>query len=84
MNFMVLDNKKNIKLTKLSISFDSLIRELSEDTRITEKEKCVLLYQLGVLIGNDIYDDLSSIYPKKCNIKESMEFLINNSDFISY
>ena len=65
-------------------SFNSLLDELDSDKRITNKEKCVLLYQLGVLIGNDIYSDIENLYPQKCNKKESINFLKENSEFISY
>ena len=82
--FIVLDNKKNLKLKKLNTSFATLVNELAIDKRLTSKEKCVLLYQLGVLIGNDIYADLEKLYPYECDIKESIKFLKENSDFISY
>ena len=65
-------------------SFNTLLNELNLDKRITSKEKCVLLYQLGVLIGNDIYSDIEKLYPQKCNKVESVNFLKENSEFISY
>ena len=46
--FLILDNKRNLKHKIIDISFNSLLNELDLDTRITSKEKCVLLYQLGV------------------------------------
>ena len=82
--FLILDKKRNLKHKTLDNSFNSLLNELDLDKRITSKEKCVLLYQLGVLIGNDIYSDIENLYPQKCNKKESINFLKENSEFISY
>ena len=59
-----------------------MLNELDLKTRITSKEKCVLLYQLGVLIGNDIYSDLENLYPQKCNKEESINFLKENSNLL--
>jgi len=82
--FLILDKKRNLKHKTLDSSFNSLLNELDSDKRITSKEKCVLLYQLGVLIGNDIYSDIEKLYPQKCNKEESVNFLKENSEFISY
>ena len=82
--FLILDKKRNLKHKILDGSFNSLLNELYLDKRITSKEKCVLLYQLGVLIGNDIYSDIENLYPQKCNKEESINFLKENSEFISY
>ena len=82
--FLILDNKRNLKHKIIDNSFDSLLNELNLDTRVSNKEKCVLLYQLGVLIGNDIYSDIESLYPYKCDKKESIKFLKENSQFVSY
>ena len=83
-SFLILDNKSNLYHKPHEISFESLIYELDKDKRINDKEKCILMYQLGTLIGNDIYNDLIKIYPKSCNLKESKQFLVENSDYISY
>jgi len=82
--FLILDKKRNLKHKTLDSSFNSLLNELDSDSRITSKEKCVLLYQLGVLIGNDIYGDIENLYPQKCDKDESIKFLKENSEFISY
>ena len=82
--FLILDKKRNLKHKTLDSSFNLLLNELDSDGRTTSKEKCVLLYQLGVLIGNDIYSDIEKLYPQKCNKEESVNFLKENSEFISY
>ena len=41
---MILDRKKDLRLSKLDISFPKLISELNEDSRLNHEEKCVVLY----------------------------------------
>ena len=81
---MILDKKKNLSLQNINNTFESLISELNNDNRVTEKEKCVIIYQMGALIGNDIYDELQEMYPKKCDKENSIKFLEDNASFISY
>ena len=83
-NIMILDKKKNLSVKKISNSYRSLVKELELDSRVNKKEKCVILYQMGVLIGNDIYKDLEEIYSQKCNKEESVKFLRDNAAFVSY
>ena len=83
-NAMILDKKKNLSIKKISNSYQSLIRELEFDNRVNNKEKCVILYQMGVLIGNDIYNNLEKIYSKRCNKNDSLQFLLDNASFVSY
>ena len=83
-NVMILDKKKNLSMKKISNSYHSLVKELEIDNRVNKREKCVILYQMGVLIGNDIYTDLEKIYSQKCNKDDSVKFLLDNASFVSY
>ena len=83
-NAMILDKKKNLSMNKISNSYQSLVKELELDNRVNNREKCVILYQMGVLIGNDIYKDLEKIYSQRCNKDDSVQFLLDNSSFVSY
>ena len=76
--------KKILSIKSISNSYQSLIKELELDNRVNKREKCVILYQMGVLIGNDIYEDLEKIYSQKCNKSDSVQFLIDNASFVSY
>ena len=83
-NAIILDKKKNLSIKKISNSYQSLVRELELDNRVNNREKCVILYQMGTLIGNDIYNDLEKIFSQRCNRNDSLQFLLDNSSFISY
>jgi para-nitrobenzyl esterase len=83
-NFMVLDNRKNLKMSKDQNSFKSLINDLYYEKDITDLEKCVVLLQMLTFVGDDLYDEYVNFYPGKCNRKDSEEFLKANASFIDY
>ena len=82
--FMILDRKKDMKLKNYSISYKSLVEELNLDKRVNQLEKCVILYQMGSLIGNDIFDDIKLFATFECSRKNAIEFLEANSEYIEY
>ena len=82
--FMILDKKKNLKIENNIKSFDKLLDELSIDNRVNALEKCVILYQMGSLIGNDIYTNLESKFSHSCNKESSKDFLKKNASYVSY
>lgn len=82
--FIILDKKKHLSMQKITNSYKSLIKELEQDSRVTEEEKCVILYQMGALIGNDIYKSLEAMYSNSCNKNASIKFLLDNASFVSY
>ena len=83
-NFMILDNKKNLKMTNSNTAYKDLVEELNYDSRVNELERCVILYQMGTFVGNDIFDDISTHATFKCNRDDAKKFLQENNRFISY
>ena len=83
-NFMVLDNKKNLKMSKDQNSFKSLVNDLYYEKDITDLEKCVVLLQMLTFVSNDLYDDYINFYPGKCNRIDAENFLKANASFINY
>ena len=83
-NFMVLDNKKNLKMDKDQNSFKSLVNDLYYEKDITDLEKCVVLLQMLTFVGDDLYDDYVDFYPGKCNRGDAENFLRANASFINY
>jgi len=83
-SFMVLDNRKNLKMRSQAQSFKDLSAQLYEDERINELEKCVILLQMYTFVGNDIYDENIKYYPGKCNRTDSENFLMDNASYIEY
>ena len=81
---MLLDRRSEMKYTNFSTSYSSLVNELNEDDRLSELEKCVVLYQMGVYIGNDIFDDIQAYSNFDCNRSTARSFLENNDSFIKY
>jgi para-nitrobenzyl esterase len=83
-NFMILDNKKNLKMDKDQNSFKSLVNDLYYEKDITDLEKCVVLLQMLTFVGDDLYDDYIDYYPGQCNRADAEEFLKANASFIEY
>jgi para-nitrobenzyl esterase len=83
-NFMILDNKKNLKMNKDQNSFKSLVNDLYYEKDITKLEKCVVLLQMLTFVGDELYDDYIDFYPGQCIRKSAEEFLRANASFIDY
>ena len=66
------------------IKIQKLTKEVFIDERLTEIEKCVVLYQMFTYVGSDIYDKNIKEYPGICNREESESFIINNASVIDY
>jgi para-nitrobenzyl esterase len=83
-NFMILDNKKGMKIINSEVTYENLVEELNYDHRVSQLEKCVILYQMGTFIGNDIFEDIGSYANFPCNRADAKKFLEENDSFISY
>ena len=83
-NYLILDKKSNLKMSKGNLSFKMLSDELYKDNRVNELEKCVILLQMFTFVGDDIYDENIKDYPGTCDRKEAEGFIIKNASFIEY
>jgi len=83
-NFMVLDNRKNLKMDKDQNSFKSLVNDLYYEKDITDLEKCVVLLQMLTFVGDDLYDEYVNYYPGECDRSDAENFLRANASFIDY
>ncbi len=83
-NYLILDNKKNLKMKSEKLTFAYLSSQLEKDTRLTQLEKCVVLLQMYTFVGNDIYDENIKNYKNDCNRNESEKFLKDNASYVEY
>ena len=83
-SFIVLDNRKNLKMTSDNLSFKSLAKNLYNETNVNELEKCVVLLQMFTFVGTDLYDENIKNYPGKCVRSDAEKFLMDNASFIDY
>ena len=83
-SYIILDKKKNLRMSSDNISFEKLAKEIHTDTRLNELEKCVVLYQMFTYVGNDMYKEKINSYPGECDRKASENFIINNASVIDY
>tara|TARA_Y100000996_G_scaffold1886_1_gene1792 strand:- start:3288 stop:5084 length:1797 start_codon:yes stop_codon:yes gene_type:complete len=82
--YIIIDKKKNLKMSSDDLTLKKLSKEIYIDKRLSEIEKCVVLYQMFTYVGNDIYDQNIKEYPGKCNRRASENFIINNASVIDY
>ena len=82
--YIVIDKKKNLKMSSDNITFKSLSEKIHTDGRLSELEKCVVLYQMFTYVGSDMYDENIKNYPGKCDRKASENFIINNAGVLEY
>ena len=83
-NFIILDNRANLKMSSDTASFESLVSDLHKETDVTDLEKCVVLLQMLTFVGDDLYDEYINSYPGSCIRSESKKFLKDNASFIEY
>jgi len=83
-NYMVIDKKKNLKMSSDDLTLLKLSQQVFKDSRLDEVEKCVVLYQIFTYVGDDVYEENIKNYPGKCNRKTSENFIINNASVIDY
>ena len=83
-NYMILDNRKNLKMHEDDFSYSLLIKELHHENSLSNLEKCVVLLQMLTYVGDDLYDTYSDDYQGKCDRAISEQFLKDNSSFIDY
>ncbi len=82
--YMVIDKKKNLKMSSDNLTLLNLSKQVFEDSRLDKIEKCVVLYQMFTYVGNDMYEENIKNYPGKCDRKTSENFIINNASVIDY
>ena len=82
--YIVIDKKKNLKMSSNNITFKSLSKKIYTDERLSELEKCAVLYQMFTYVGNDMYDENIKNYPGKCDRKASENFIIINAGVLEY
>ena len=83
-NFIILDNKANLKMNSDNISFESLAINLHKETAVSDLEKCVVLLQMYTFVGDDLYKQYINNYPGNCSRSTSEKFLKDNASFIDY
>tara|TARA_B100002019_G_scaffold3233_1_gene2658 strand:- start:5692 stop:7479 length:1788 start_codon:yes stop_codon:yes gene_type:complete len=83
-NYMILDNKRNLKMNTDKFSFSSLVIDLHKENALTNLEKCVVLLQMLTYVGDDLYDKYVDDYPSECDRAESEQFIKDNASFIDF
>jgi hypothetical protein len=73
-----------MKTVEITSSYKTLIEELNDDSRVNNVEKCVIVYQMGSIVGNDIFNKLIKDATFPCKKSNAIKFLEENESFIEY
>jgi len=73
-----------MKVTNSYVSYKELVQQLNHDDRVDELERCVILYQMGTFVGNDIFDRIKQFSNFDCDREDARNFLEANKNFIEY
>ena len=73
-----------MKITNSYVSYRELVEYLNYDARVNDLERCVILYQMGTFVGNDIFDKIKKFSNFDCDRKDARNFLAANANFIEY
>jgi hypothetical protein len=73
-----------MKIANLYSSYKELVEQLNYDARVNELERCVILYQMGTFVGNDIFNNIKQFSNFGCDRKDAKKFLEANASFIEY
>ena len=69
-------------MSNQNITLEILADQIYFDTRLTELEKCVVVYQIFTYVGNDEYDENIKHYKGTCDRKTSEQFIKENATSI--
>ena len=83
-SYIILDNRKNLRMESDIKTFKTLSLELFNDKRVNNLEKCVILLQMFTFVGDDLYDKNIKHYPGKCDRSLSEQFIKDNASYIEY
>ena len=83
-SYIILDNRKNLRMKSDIKTFKTLSLELFNDKRVNNLEKCVILLQMFTFVGDDLYDKNIKHYPGKCDRSLSEQFIKDNASYIEY
>lgn len=83
-SYIILDNRKNLRMKSDIKTFKTLSLELFNDKRVNDLEKCVILLQMFTFVGDDLYDENIKHYPGKCDRSLSEQFIKDNASYIEY
>ena len=81
---LIIDEKKNLKISPLDISLDSLVTEIFDSYLLDEEEKCILLYETSNYIGDNSFNNYRDTMPFNCSREEALRISERNSGSIEF
>ena len=83
-SILIIDEKKNLRMSKLSLNMESLVNEILNSSIFNEEEKCVILYETTNFIGDNSFDLYVDDASFKCSRSEAIRISEKNSESIQF
>ena len=81
-SILLIDEKKNLKISKLDLSLDSLVEDIINTKILTDEEKCIILYETTNYIGDDFFELYSDKLNYDCSRNEALRISEKNGGYI--
>ena len=81
---LIIDEKKNLKISSLDLSLDSLVNEVFDSRLLDQEEKCILLYETSNYIGDNSFNNYKDLIPFNCSREEALRISERNSGSIEF
>ena len=82
MSILHIDEKKNLKSSKLDLNLDILVEDILSTTKLNDEEKCIILYETTNYIGNNSFEKYVNRLPYECSRDEALRISEKNSSYI--
>jgi para-nitrobenzyl esterase len=81
-SILLIDEKKNLRITKLDLTLDSLVEEIINTKKLNDEEKCIILYETSNYIGDNSFDLYSNRLSYNCTRDEALRISKKNAGSI--
>jgi len=82
MSILHIDEKKNLKSSKLDLNMDLLVEDILSTTKLNNEEKCIILYETTNYIGDNSFEKYANRLPYECTRDEALRISEKNSSYI--
>ena len=81
-SILLIDEKKNMRISNLDLSLDSLVEEILDSNNLIDEEKCIILYETTNYIGGNSFNIYADKLNYDCSRKEALRISEKNSGAI--
>ena len=81
-SMLIIDEEKNLKISELDLSLDSLVEDILNSETLNNEEKCIILYETTNYIGDNSFDLYADRIDYDCTREEALRISEKNAGSI--